>query len=380
MGSISESGHSFCCTAAPSFICLTRSCRTKFKDVLRACRKQVEQLSGRCARSLAAHISDNGGQAANVHLVAANAASESYRVAQSLRVPIVRREYIGECWKQRRVLPWADHRPKVFTGQRICITGFSDMTKRQNFQKLTHENNGRYQGELNQSVTHLVARCKAGAKYEYAVQNGRPHVVSEQWFAECVRQQVLLSPDRYLPPDPGAAAAETDLRSRSRREQPTTTVANTLATRTQATGGAGTVSMATAGDASGQEGTVQAGGGPADEATAQAPGGRNDGCDDDSSSGSDSDSSELQQCFELVRAAVIGFAGEEAIALRRKVRTGASDAPAPARNLEGRPRVDKIELRAFILRIPSDADVFFPPPCRLRAAAACTLVTPREGW
>lgn len=294
------------------------------KEKLKECRMKVEQLSGECVDKLSEYIGQHQGNSGGVHLVAATAMSNAYGLARRLQVPIVTPQFVDECWKRCRVMPCGDFKTACFAGTVVCITGFTDISTRKRFEQVVGAQGGRYQGELNTNVTHLVAKRKEGPKYEYAKEQ-KIRIVSEQWFAECVRQGVLLDPNRYPVPE-GAARAH-------RYGRRPSTVANTVvtggATANQTTScgmpsrSAGTHGALTGAEDGGevrQDRTVQMdtddGGGAGGEVNAHSTG---VGADDEGDDGGSSSDGEVPTHFESVRASILGFGADETLQLRQLI-------------------------------------------------------------
>ncbi|OQE31415.1 hypothetical protein PENSTE_c001G08899 [Penicillium steckii] len=88
------------------------------------------------------------------------------------------------------------YRLPTFFGLTICITGFSDMTFRNQMNDLAVENGAEFRKDLTKSVTHLIARNAEGEKYKFATQ-WNIKVVTVKWFHDCIERGMILDEEKY---------------------------------------------------------------------------------------------------------------------------------------------------------------------------------------
>ncbi|KAI9827751.1 MAG: hypothetical protein M1832_004240 [Thelocarpon impressellum] len=123
-----------------------------------------------------------------------------------------------------------EHRLPTFASLRICLTGFDDLSERQQIQALITANGAEYHGDLTKNVTHLLARKTEGEKYKYAKLWGL-RTVSLEWLMHSIERGMILEEESYDPLLPveergknawvRRKSSETSLGKRSREDGPT---------------------------------------------------------------------------------------------------------------------------------------------------------------
>ena len=89
------------------------------------------------------------------------------------------------------------HRLPVFTSVSLCITGFEDIQKRQEIQKLVTDNGGEIAQSLDRSITHLVCGPDRGedgrgtTKMQHvqklnSEKKANIRMVWEEWVWDCI--------------------------------------------------------------------------------------------------------------------------------------------------------------------------------------------------
>ncbi|XP_069765206.1 DNA topoisomerase 2-binding protein 1 isoform X2 [Narcine bancroftii] len=160
------------------------SCTSLEKKIRDEVHRQVQLMGGRILRDFNISVT---------HLIAGEVGSKKYLVAANLKKPILLPSWVKACWEktQQRMINLTDvkleeHLCPPFLGCTICVTGLSSLD-RQEVQRLTLENGGRYTGQLKMNdCTHLIAQEAQGQKYECA-QKWNVYCVSIQWFFNSIK-------------------------------------------------------------------------------------------------------------------------------------------------------------------------------------------------
>jgi len=80
----------------------------------------------------------------------------------------------------------------------ICITGFDDLSQRDEIQKSVNDNGGIYHKDLTKHVSHLIAAKPQGAKYDRAKQWGMK-IISLKWLEDSLQRGMALEERLYDP-------------------------------------------------------------------------------------------------------------------------------------------------------------------------------------
>lgn len=170
------------------------SCTSLEKKTRDDVHQRVQLMGGRIIRDYNTSVT---------HLIAGEVGSKKYLVAASLHKPIVLPSWVSACWEkgQQRMIDLADvnmeeHLCPPFLGCTICVTGLSS-SDRQEVQRATLENGGRYTGQLKiNECTHLIVHEAKGQKYECA-QKWNIFCVSIQWFFDSIKQGACQDEGNY---------------------------------------------------------------------------------------------------------------------------------------------------------------------------------------
>ncbi|KAI8819393.1 BRCT domain-containing protein [Fimicolochytrium jonesii] len=87
-------------------------------------------------------------------------------------------------------------KPPIFENLRFCITGF-EADERGNIQRLAAQHGAVYSGTLDSSCTHLIAERPEGRKYEHAMTVDSIHVVSREWFENCISHRTRANEELF---------------------------------------------------------------------------------------------------------------------------------------------------------------------------------------
>ncbi|KAI9829560.1 MAG: hypothetical protein M1826_005605 [Phylliscum demangeonii] len=143
------------------------------------------------------------------HLVVGSVETLKYKFVARERpdVKIVTREWVKatrERWIHDEEIDLdaleKEHRPPLFDGLRLCLTGFDD-AERQRLATLIAENGAEYHSALVKEVTHLVAKQPEGRKYRHAKGRGMK-VVAFEWLRDSVERGMVLDEALYDPLTP----------------------------------------------------------------------------------------------------------------------------------------------------------------------------------
>ncbi|KAK3079173.1 hypothetical protein LTS18_005554, partial [Coniosporium uncinatum] len=93
------------------------------------------------------------------------------------------------------------YKAPTFLGLRICVTGFEDVGKRDEMQDIITSLGAEFHRDLTKRVTHLVAACPKGKKYEYGCQ-WNIAVISVEWLWDSVERGMVLDETLYNPLTP----------------------------------------------------------------------------------------------------------------------------------------------------------------------------------
>lgn len=86
----------------------------------------------------------------------------------------------------------------TFSGLTICVTGFDDIEQRNYIINTIGEQGGTYSGDLDRSVTHLIAKFPQGPKYNRA-KLWKMKIVSLKWFDDSIKRGMTLEEGSYDP-------------------------------------------------------------------------------------------------------------------------------------------------------------------------------------
>ncbi|XP_059801611.1 DNA topoisomerase 2-binding protein 1 [Hypanus sabinus] len=170
------------------------SCTSLEKKTREEVHQQVQLMGGRILRDFNISVT---------HLIAGEVGSKKYLVAANLKKPILRPSWVKACWEkaQEKMINLADvnmeeHLCPPFLGCTICVTGLSSLD-RQEVQRLTLDNGGRYTGQLKMNeCTHLIVQEAKGQKYECA-QKWNVYCVSIQWFFDSIKLGACQDESNY---------------------------------------------------------------------------------------------------------------------------------------------------------------------------------------
>eukprot|EP00794_Sanderia_malayensis_P005714 gene5714-6414_t len=138
------------------------------------------------------------------HLITNEVGSKKYMAACQLKCKIMKTSWVYDCYKKNKhtFVPATDksfdnHVCSCFQGLTICVTGMSNQTKSE-IERLTIENGGRYDKDLNMKrTTHLLVRSATGDKYQFAIA-WKINCVSLDWFYDCLQAGHWLQEDPYF--------------------------------------------------------------------------------------------------------------------------------------------------------------------------------------
>ncbi|XP_060541893.1 LOW QUALITY PROTEIN: DNA topoisomerase 2-binding protein 1-like [Pantherophis guttatus] len=174
---------------------VTISCTSLPKETREEVHEYVQLMGGRVYRDLNVLVT---------HLIAGEVGSKKYLVAANLKKPILLPTWVKTLWdkSQRRITRYTDVNMgeflcPPFLGCTICVTGLSSMD-RQEVQRLTTENGGKYTGQLKMNeCTHLIVQETKGQKYECA-KRWNVHCISMQWFFDSIEKRFCQDESMYL--------------------------------------------------------------------------------------------------------------------------------------------------------------------------------------
>ncbi|RMZ91909.1 hypothetical protein DV736_g853, partial [Chaetothyriales sp. CBS 134916] len=144
------------------------------------------------------------------HLLVGDTDTAKYKYVARERedVKVLRPDYVPAVrtkWMDAQTVDIAslehEYRLLPFHGLKICITGFDDLSFRQQLQQNILENGGQYSGDLTKDITHLIAVQAQGKKYEYAI-HWQIKVVSLKWYKDTLSRGMQLDETLYHPAKP----------------------------------------------------------------------------------------------------------------------------------------------------------------------------------
>ncbi|RMZ77732.1 hypothetical protein DV738_g4276, partial [Chaetothyriales sp. CBS 135597] len=144
------------------------------------------------------------------HLLVGDTDTAKYKYVARERedIKVLRPEYVPAVrtkWMDAQTVDIAalehEYRLLPFHGLKICITGFDDLTFRQQLQQNIVENGGQYSGDLTKDITHLIAVRAEGKKYEYAT-HWQIKVVGLKWYKDTLSRGMQLDESLYHPAKP----------------------------------------------------------------------------------------------------------------------------------------------------------------------------------
>lgn len=95
-------------------------------------------------------------------VIAKDVLAAKYKWAvNTLKKPIVSRNWLEQCWIEHRVVPHEPYRIPPFSGLNICITKLN-VDERRELAKIIVQNGGQYSANLTRRCTHLVSNISFG--------------------------------------------------------------------------------------------------------------------------------------------------------------------------------------------------------------------------
>lgn len=101
------------------------------------------------------------------------------------RTPVVSPEWIENCMKVRRRIPYSQYAVGPCYGLKICLSGFNSQDKSALI-RLIQEHGGTHSPSLTKQCTHLVAASSDSEKYVFARRHKIP-CISKAWLRESVQ-------------------------------------------------------------------------------------------------------------------------------------------------------------------------------------------------
>lgn len=165
-------------------VCLTGVSSKEDRNI----KAMVQSLGGTCTDVLKAGVSC---------LVAKRARGAKYEVAQTLGIPRVTMDWLPDCSKSRKLLPFTKYLVGPFYGLVVSCTQLEG-DDRQKVTSLVTENGGFFVKELSKDVcTHLVAMRPEGEKF-LAARSWGVTIVEKEWVFDCVEKGECLDEREYL--------------------------------------------------------------------------------------------------------------------------------------------------------------------------------------
>ncbi len=160
-------------------------------DVKQRVEEQVKALGGTWVKKLQT-------KATLPHVLIAGSAKGTtiLQVQSRALTPVVGPEWLDECARKGVQVSYAEFLMPAFRGLVCCSTGLT-VTRREKLKALVHEHGGKYQGDLTQEVTHLIAARAGGEKYNTALTWQSTHIVTEEWVADTAEKLVRQDERAY---------------------------------------------------------------------------------------------------------------------------------------------------------------------------------------
>ncbi|KAJ7299162.1 hypothetical protein O6H91_Y168400 [Diphasiastrum complanatum] len=173
-----------CCLAMEGFHVLTTGFTTQEKAKIE---QLVSSMGGVCDANVSATLSC---------VIAKNVLTPKYKLTSSLRKPVVSIDWLYQCWREHRIVPFEPYRLLPFTGLTICATQIpADM--RSKISEAAEKSGGSYSADLTRICTHLIANLPEGDKYKVAKRWGTVKLVNQQWFWQSIAAKACLDEDLY---------------------------------------------------------------------------------------------------------------------------------------------------------------------------------------
>jgi len=126
-------------------------------------------------------------------LILRRVGSKKHEIALTLKIPVVTRDWLYNCTKERVLLDLIKYQPPLFCGLKISCTQL-ELAQRQVVQAQIVMHGGEYCPSLvlGQS-THLVALRPDGDKYINAKSWRNVHIVTPEWIDKCLESNRMSS-------------------------------------------------------------------------------------------------------------------------------------------------------------------------------------------
>eukprot|EP00249_Psilotum_nudum_P027337 c34885_g1_i1 orf=42-1013(+) len=130
-------------------------------------------------------------------VIARNVLAAKYKWSlKILRRPILTIDWLYQCFREHRLVPYEPYRLLPFTGLTICSTNFP-FDARNEIAEICTKNGGIHSADLTMKCTHLIAYLPEGDKYKVAKKWGHIKIVSCQWLVQCVAAKACVDEDLY---------------------------------------------------------------------------------------------------------------------------------------------------------------------------------------
>ena len=115
--------------------------------------------------------------------------SKNYEKALRYEIPIVKLQWLIDCYKNKLLIPFENYFLQPFDGLNISCTQLLP-DEREKIQRLVETNGGIYSANLlKDACTHLIAKEPSGEKYIYAKNWKTVHIVNIDWIEQCTNQK-----------------------------------------------------------------------------------------------------------------------------------------------------------------------------------------------
>ncbi|MCO5604802.1 hypothetical protein L7F22_058974 [Adiantum nelumboides] len=130
-------------------------------------------------------------------VIAKDVLAAKYKFAvSSLRRPILKLDWLFQCWREHRLVPCEPFRLPPFLGLVICATNIP-LDERKEIEDACRENGGSYSADLTKKCTHLIANTPQGDKFRVARRWGTVKIINRHWFGQCLAAKVCLDEDLF---------------------------------------------------------------------------------------------------------------------------------------------------------------------------------------
>lgn len=130
-------------------------------------------------------------------IIAKDVLAAKYKFSVSnLRRPILKLDWLFQCWREHRLVPHEPFRLLPFTGLVICATNVP-LEERKEIEEVTVKNGGIYSADLTRKCTHLIAYYAEGDKFKVARRWGTVKIVNRHWFGQCLTAKACLDEDLF---------------------------------------------------------------------------------------------------------------------------------------------------------------------------------------